>query len=192
MFWDGEDGKIRVDRHEGTTILGWRLVIVSLIAVSAFLLGGHLKETSGDLRSRALTIVDDQGHERIVMRASQKAGAELTFFGARDRRPRMIVHSQDDGVDGITIYDPNSGAIRLSLGVSPEGNPIGLMFDEEKNQRVVLGVFPNGEAALRIDGETTAPPRRSVPRTTRTRPLVSSSNRPPEPHLVSHLESGGE
>jgi hypothetical protein len=119
------------------------LVCCLLLASMFFLYLEHRTAArgGGELRVRALTIVDDHGIERV------KIGAPLPdpiTLGKRGKR--------DDSISGILIYDSRGNERGGYVTDNSVGNAY-LTLDSDREQQVTLIAYPGGGAECGIRNE---------------------------------------
>jgi hypothetical protein len=115
---------------------------VSLVSL-VFLYLDHRKtsQAGGELRVRAITIVDEHGVERV------KIGAPLPdpiTLGKRGKR--------DDSISGILIYDSHGNERGGYVTDNSVGNAF-LTLDSDRMQQVTLIAHPGGGAEFGIQNE---------------------------------------
>jgi len=131
------------------TKLNQRLVYVVFIvsclslasAVFLYLEHRRLAQTGGDLRVRAITIVDEHGIERVKIAAPLPDPITL---GKRTRR--------DDSISGILIYDARGNERGGYVTDNSVGNAY-LTLDSDREQQVTLIAYPGGGAEAGIRNE---------------------------------------
>jgi hypothetical protein len=115
---------------------------VSLVSV-VFLYRDHRKtaHAGGELRVRAITIVDDHGVERVKIAAPLPDPITL---GKRGKR--------DDSISGILIYDARGNERGGYATDNSVGNSF-LTLDSDRMQAVTLVAYPGGGAELGVQNE---------------------------------------
>jgi hypothetical protein len=115
---------------------------VTLVSV-VFLYLEHRKaaHAGGELRVRALTIVDEHGVERVKIAAPLP---DPIMLGKRARR--------DDSISGILIYDSRGNERGGYATDNSVGNAF-LTLDSDRMQQVTLVAYPGGGAEFGIQNE---------------------------------------
>ena len=119
-------------------------LVTCLLLASMFFL--HLEHRTaarggGELRVRAITIVDDHGVERVKIAAPLPDPITL---GKRGKR--------DDSISGILIYDSHGNERGGYVTDNSVGNAF-LTLDSDRMQQVTLIAYPGGGAEFGIQNE---------------------------------------
>lgn len=122
------------------------LIFLSLFAcclslATAALVLVEQRKNGGELRVRALTIVDEHGVERVKIAAPLP---DPIVLGKRGKR--------DDSISGILIYDARGNERGGYATDNSVGNAF-LTLDSERDQAVTLVAYPGGGAELGVQNE---------------------------------------
>jgi hypothetical protein len=116
---------------------------------------GKISSTAGagavQLPRRAMTaqelvLVDAKGATRGTFGVNKDGDAGLSLFDHQGRLRTALEISDTEGL-AFKLFDP-TGAVRLSLIINRDRIPALRLFDSQDRPRVLLGVDPEGEAAL--------------------------------------------
>ena len=130
--------------------------VVALIGgVLGGLIGGKLSATAAasaaqlpprTVAAQEILLVDAKGNIRGALNLNKDGDAGLSLYDRQGKAHIAIQTSGDDGL-GFKVFDP-AGALRISLMINSDQIPALRLFDSQRHPRALLGVDPNGEAAL--------------------------------------------
>jgi hypothetical protein len=117
--------------------------------------GSKLSSTAGatilQLSQRIMTaqqiiLVDAKGDTRGTLGVNKDGDAGLSLFDHQGKL-RIALEMSDTEGPAFKLLDP-TGTVRLSLIINNDRIPALRLFDSQHRPRVLLGVDPEGEAAL--------------------------------------------
>ncbi|MGA2410570.1 MAG: hypothetical protein ABSG46_09315 [Candidatus Binataceae bacterium] len=106
----------------------------------------------------AVSFYDEMGVRRVVL-GNTPAGRDGLAIFASDGRQLASFAADDGKQSSVTLYDPNTGAARVGLGVAANGEPALALFDQKGHDRAELHVGASGKPGLALadeSGKTTA------------------------------------
>jgi hypothetical protein len=131
----------------------------ALLALTAGVLGGV---TSNKLISMAgaavapisqrtvaaqqILLVDAKGNTRGALNLSKDGDPGVSLYDRHGRLRTALEMSDADGL-GLKLFD-TTGALRLALTINIDQIPAVKLFDAQHHPRALMGVDPDGEAAL--------------------------------------------
>ena len=133
--------------------------LYAVLVLTGGVLGGYasgkISSTAGativQLPQRTMTaqeivLVDAKGDMRGTLGVNKDGNAGLSLFDHHGKLRTALEISDTEGL-AFKLFDP-TGAVRLSLIVNNDRVPALRLFDSQQRPRVLLGVDPEGEAAL--------------------------------------------
>jgi hypothetical protein len=136
-----------------------RQCLYGLLALAGGVLGGlasgKISSTAGatlaqsQLRSMAaqeIILVDAKGQRRGALILNKDGDPSLSLYDHQGTLRSALDLSNADGL-GFKLFDA-SGALRISLMINTDQIPAIRLFDSHHRPRTLLGVDPEGEAAL--------------------------------------------
>ena len=98
------------------------------------------------ITAQEIVLVDAKGDLRGTLGVNKDGDAGLSLFDHKGKLRTALEINDTEGL-ALKLLDP-TGAVRLSLIVSGDRIPALRLFDSQHRPRVLLGVDPEGEAAL--------------------------------------------
>jgi hypothetical protein len=96
--------------------------------------------------AQEILLVDAKGNRRGALSLNKNGDPALSFYDHQGKLRTALQISDDEGL-GFKLFDTN-GALRLSLIINADQIPALRLFDSQRHPRALLGVDPQGEAAL--------------------------------------------
>jgi len=126
---------------------------------AAFYLNDESGNEKTELRVTAdgrasLGFYDSSGRKRVVVGegSAPESQAGIGIFSA-DGNEVAALSSSANGEVNLTLYDAKSGLARVGLGLSAEGAPALVLFDQSGKDRAELHVSPKGKPGLALADE---------------------------------------
>jgi hypothetical protein len=96
---------------------------------------------------------DQNGARRVVVGGASPGPSGIAVYGSDGRRQvaTLAVSANDEA--RLTLYDPTSGRARAGLGVTADGQPALVMFDQNGKDRVEIHVGPKGHPGIALADE---------------------------------------
>ncbi len=133
--------------------------LYGLLALTGGVLGGFasgkLNSTAGAsigqlqqrrLAAQEILLVDAKGHTRGALGLNKEGEPGIAIYDHQGTLRTALEISETDGL-GLKLYDM-TGALRISLLINNDQIPAIRLFDSRHRPRALLGVDPEGEAAL--------------------------------------------
>jgi hypothetical protein len=133
--------------------------LYALLALAGGVLGGFASGKLGSTAGAAITqmpartvaaqkilLVDAKGQTRGALGVNQQGDPGISIYDHRGALRTSLEISDADGL-GLKLFDP-TGALRISLVINTDQIPAIRLFDSQRRPRALLGVDPQGEAAL--------------------------------------------
>jgi hypothetical protein len=98
------------------------------------------------IATQEIVLVDAKGHMRGRLGVNKEGDAGFSLFDHQGRLRSALEISDEEGL-GFKLFD-TTGTLRLSLIINSDQIPALRLFDSQHRPRVLLGVDPEGEAAL--------------------------------------------
>lgn len=98
------------------------------------------------MTAQEIVLVDAKGDMRGTLGVNKQGDAGLSLFDHQGKLRTALEISDTEGL-AFKLFDP-TGAVRLSLIINTDRIPALRLFDSRHRPRVLLGVDPEGEAAL--------------------------------------------
>jgi len=117
--------------------------------------GGQLGSTAGAsiihapqprMAAQEILLIDAKGNTRASLNLSKTGDPSFSLYDHQGKLRTGLEISDDDGV-GFKLFDV-TGTLRLSMIVNRDEIPALRVFDSQRRPRALLGVDPEGEAAL--------------------------------------------
>jgi hypothetical protein len=117
--------------------------------------GGRISSTAGativqppqrTMTAQEIVLVDAKGEMRGTLEVNKEGDAGLSLFDHQGKLRTKLEISDTEGL-AFKLFDP-MGVVRLSLIINRDRIPALRLFDSQHRPRVLLGVDPEGEAAL--------------------------------------------
>jgi hypothetical protein len=134
--------------------------IYAILALSGGVLGGLASgkltiSTAGasiaqvpqrTMAAQEILLVDAKGHTRGGLSLNKNGDGGFSLYDHQDKLRAALEISDQEGL-GLKLFD-TAGTLRLSLTVNIDQIPAVRLFDSQHHPRALLGVDPEGEAAL--------------------------------------------
>jgi len=102
----------------------------------------------------SLGFYDSNGRRRVVVGEGSTPDSEAGFgIFSTDGNEVAALSSSANGEVNLTLYDSKSGLARAGLGLSAEGVPALVLFDQNGKDRAELHVTTKGKAGLALADE---------------------------------------
>ncbi len=98
------------------------------------------------MAAQEILLVDAKGNTRGALSLNKDGDAGLSLYDRRGQGRIAIQTSGDDGL-GFKVFDP-AGVLRISLTINADQVPTLRLFDSQRRPRALIGIDPNGEAAM--------------------------------------------
>jgi hypothetical protein len=98
------------------------------------------------MAAQEILLVDAKGNTRGTLSLNKDGDAGLSLYDHQGKLRTAIQISEDEGL-GFKLFD-TTGALRISLIINADHIPALRLFDSQHHPRALLGVDPEGEAAL--------------------------------------------
>jgi hypothetical protein len=118
------------------------------------LAGGRLSATAAagttrvpprTIAAQQILLVDAKGDTRGALSLNKDGDAGLSLYDHHGKTRIALQISSDES--GVKVFDP-AGVLRISLTLNVDQIPTLRLFDAQHRPRALLGVDPDGEAAL--------------------------------------------
>jgi len=134
----------------------WAYAMVALLGgILGGLAGSRLSATAAapvaqvsqrTVTAQEILLVDAKGNKRGTLALNKDGDPGLSLYDHEGRLRSAIQIGGDDG-PGFLLFD-TSGAPRISLNLNNNQIPVLRLFDSRHRPRALLGVDPEGEAAM--------------------------------------------
>jgi hypothetical protein len=134
----------------------WLYAVLALIGgVLGGLAGGRLSATAVAAAARVpprtmsaqeILLVDAEGNTRCALSLNKDGEPGLSLYDHHGKQRIAIQISEDEG-PGFKLFNA-AGVLRISMMISGDQIPALRLFDSQRHPRALLGVDPEGEAAL--------------------------------------------
>lgn len=134
----------------------WLYAVLALTGgVLGGLASGRLTSTAGasiaqvpqrTMAAQEILLVDAKGNTRGSMSLNKDGDAGLSLYDHQGKLRSALEVSDAEGL-GFKLFDA-TGALRLSMVINTDQIPALRLFDSQRHLRALLGVDPEGEAAL--------------------------------------------
>jgi len=98
------------------------------------------------MAAQEIVLVDARGRTRGALGLNKNGDPSLSIYDHQGTLRSALQISEGDGL-GLKFFD-TSGALRISLMINTDHIPAIRLFDTHNRPRALLGVDPEGEAAL--------------------------------------------
>jgi hypothetical protein len=98
------------------------------------------------IAAQEIVLVDARGHTRGALSLNKDGDGGFFFYDHRDKLRAALEISDDEGL-GLKLFD-RSGVLRISLLINADQIPAVRLYGSQHRPRALLGVDPEGEAAL--------------------------------------------
>ena len=101
----------------------------------------------------AIGFYDQNGDKRVILGETTNGRNGLAIYGSNGRQMAGFTVA-DDNQSSVTLYDPANGRARVGLGVSANGAPALVLFDQAGHDRAELHVTVTGKPGLALADES--------------------------------------
>jgi hypothetical protein len=130
-------------------------VVALACGILGGLAGGRLSATAAagatqvpprTIAAQEILLVDAKGDTRGALSLNKDGDAGLALYDHHGKT-RIALQISSDDESGFKVFDP-AGVLRISLTLNVDQIPTLRLFDAQRRPRALLGVDPDGEAAL--------------------------------------------
>lgn len=100
-----------------------------------------------------LSFFDQNGVRRVVVGGASRGSNGIAVYGSDGRRQLATLAVSANDEARLTLYDPASGRARAGLGVTADGQPALVLFDQNGKDRVEVHVGPKGRPGIALADE---------------------------------------
>lgn len=98
------------------------------------------------IAAQQILLLDAKGNTRCALTLNKEGDPAFSMYDHGGKLRTALKVNDDEGV-GFDLFD-TTGALRISMSINSNQIPALRMFDAQHHQRALLGVDPEGEAAL--------------------------------------------